>query len=121
MALKRSLTAVLACAIAVCAQLEGLTELTPSFLPLQEDAGTTSLFPMPPCGNFDLVEATIDDIQAAMANGTLTSTQLVICCLQRTYQTQDYLRSIAQVNPDVFAIAAALDAERATGSVHPHG
>lgn len=117
MSLKRLLIAVLACAIAVHAQLEGLTEFTPSFFPLQEDAGTTSLFPMPPCGDFDLLEATIDDMQAAMANGTLTSSQLVVCYLQRTYQTQDYLRSIAQVNPDVFAIAAALDAERAAGSV----
>jgi amidase len=110
--------AVLAAAGA-SAQLAGaLEEFTPSFYPLQENADTDALFPMPPCaGGFRLLEATIDEMQAAMANGSLTSQQLVLCYLHRTYQTQAYTASLGQLNPDVFAIAAAMDAERAAGKV----
>ncbi|ETN43256.1 uncharacterized protein HMPREF1541_02415 [Cyphellophora europaea CBS 101466] len=72
---------------------------------------------MAPCGSFGLEEASIDDMQAAMGNGSLSSVQLTLCYLQRTYQTQDYLRSVIQFNPDVLAIASAMDAERANGTV----
>ena len=47
---------------------------------------------MPRCGSFQLEEATIDQIQAAMGNGTLTSVQLVTCYMMRTYQTEDYAK-----------------------------
>lgn len=60
--------------------------------PMQENANTPALFPMPPCGHFNLEEATIDKMQQGMANGTLTSQQLVLCYMQRTYQTEEYLR-----------------------------
>ncbi|KAJ0275882.1 hypothetical protein COL940_008589 [Colletotrichum noveboracense] len=72
---------------------------------------------MPPCGNFILHEATIDQMKAAMEAGTVTSQQLVACYLQRTYQTQEYVHSILQINPDVFQIAAQMDAERKAGKV----
>lgn len=62
------------------------------FFPLQENADSAQLFPMPPCGGFQLEEATIDQMQAAMENGTLTSVQLVTCYMMRTYQTQDYAK-----------------------------
>ncbi len=62
------------------------------FFPLLPDANTTDLFPMPPCGTFQLHEATIQDMQLAMDNGSLTSKQLVLCYLRRAYQTQRYLR-----------------------------
>jgi amidase len=62
------------------------------FFPLLQDANTTELFPMPACGTFQLHEATIQDMQIAMDNGSLTSTQLVLCYLERAYQTQTYLR-----------------------------
>lgn len=60
--------------------------------PLQEHADSTQPFPMPRCGSFQLEEATIDQIQAAMGNGTLTSVQLVTCYMMRTYQTEDYAK-----------------------------
>lgn len=60
--------------------------------PLEQNVGVSDLFPMPPCGAFKLEEATIDDMQAAMENGTLTSVQLITCYLARTFQTQSYIK-----------------------------
>lgn len=50
------------------------------------------LFPVLPCGKFKLEEATIDDMQAAMNAGTLTSVQLVGCYVLRTFQTDLYIK-----------------------------
>ena len=93
------------------------TTLTPSLFPLEQYADTSELFPMSSCGTFALEEATIDQMQEAMANGTLTSQQLVMCYMTRAYQTDSYINSLLQLNPDVFAIAAQMDAERAAGKV----
>jgi amidase len=60
--------------------------------PLQEKAETEALFPMALCNGFKLEEATIDQMQEAMKQGKLTSQQLVICYLQRNYQTEDYIK-----------------------------
>ncbi|KXH39077.1 amidase [Colletotrichum nymphaeae SA-01] len=89
----------------------------PSVFPLLEDVGSADLFPMPLCGTFKLEEATIDEMQAALAAGTLTSQQLVGCYIQRTYQTQEYIHSILQINPDVFQLAAKMDLERKAGKI----
>lgn len=91
--------------------------LTPPLFPLEQYADSAALFPMPPCGSFHLEEATIDDMQAAMSNGSLTSQQLLSCYLVRTYQTNSYINSLLQLNPDAFAIAAQMDHERAAGRV----
>ncbi|PMB71507.1 putative amidase [Beauveria bassiana] len=91
------------------------TQLTPPLLPLQENANTTELFPMADCHGFKLEEATIDQMQEAMANTNLTSLKLVGCYLTRIIQTQDYINSVMQINPDVFAIAAQRDEERQSG------
>lgn len=64
----------------------------PSIFPLLQNNGTADLFPMAPCGSFILEEATIDDMQEAMSNGTLTSVQLCLCYLQRTLQTNSYIK-----------------------------
>lgn len=88
-----------------------------SLFPLEQNYGTADLFPMAPCGAFALEEATIDQMQAAMANGTLTSQQLVACYLLRTFQTNPYANTLLQPNPDALALAAAADAERAAGVV----
>ncbi|KAL2274668.1 hypothetical protein FJTKL_03029 [Diaporthe vaccinii] len=93
------------------------TSLTPPLFPLEQYADSAALFPMPPCGAFHLEEATIDEMQAAMSNGSLTSQQLVACYFVRTYQTNSYINSLLQPNPDAFAIAAQMDAERAAGRV----
>ncbi|KAM0269045.1 hypothetical protein ACHAQH_009842 [Verticillium albo-atrum] len=94
------------------------TGISPLLFPLLENADSADLFPMGTCGDgFELEEATIDEMQQAMEAGKLTSHQLVLCYLQRTYQTQDYTKSLMQFNPDAFAIAAERDAERAAGKV----
>ncbi|GKT90135.1 amidase family protein [Colletotrichum tofieldiae] len=86
---------------------------------------------MPVCGGtFKLEEATIDQMQKAMQDGIMTSQQLVICYMQRTFQTQEYVNasqnksqadylnsSVMQVNPDVLAIAAKMDELRKAGQV----
>lgn len=54
-------------------------------------AGST-LFPMRRCYGFVLEEASVDDIQAAFANGTFTTVELLECYLDRIQQTQPYLK-----------------------------
>ncbi|RSL59416.1 hypothetical protein CEP53_005803 [Fusarium sp. AF-6] len=104
-------------ALAAKPSTEPLFSYAPNLLPLQKNAGSADLFPMGKCNGFKLEEATIDDMQKAMRSGKLTSVQLVTCYLTRTYQTQEYINSVMQVNPDVFAIAAERDAERSRGKV----
>jgi amidase len=91
--------------------------LTPPLFPLQENADSSDLFPMAPCGTFQLEEATIDRMQKAMDNGTLTSVQLVTCYMHRTFQVDEYINSVMQLNPDALAIAAQMDAERKAGKI----
>lgn len=50
------------------------------------------MFPMPPYGSFELEEATIDDMQQAMARGQVTSVPLTLCYMQRIYQLQSYTK-----------------------------
>lgn len=57
----------------------------------QLNSAPGALFPMPRCGPVELAEATIDQLQAAMAAGTLTSVQLAACYLQRISQTDAYI------------------------------
>ncbi|KAI1334743.1 amidase [Xylariaceae sp. FL0016] len=86
--------------------------LIPPLFPLQQNADSTHLFPMAPCASFQLEEASIDDMQAAMQNGSLTSVQLVTCYLLRIYQTNEYIHSVLQINGDALAIASQMDDER---------
>lgn len=51
----------------------------------------TDLFPMPECNGIRLEEATIDQLQEAMNTGLLTASQMVLCYVQRIYQTEIYL------------------------------
>ncbi len=64
----------------------------PYYFPNVEDP--TALFPMLPCDGFTLEEATIDQLQDAMSNGRLTSSRLLLCYLQRIYQTDDYIKYV---------------------------
>ncbi|KXH61341.1 glutamyl-tRNA(Gln) amidotransferase subunit A [Colletotrichum nymphaeae SA-01] len=52
-----------------------------------------------------------------MQDGILTSQQLVMCYMQRTFQTQEYISSVMQLNPDVMTIAAKRDEQRKAGQV----
>ncbi|KAF4547547.1 Amidase-like protein 12 [Elsinoe fawcettii] len=78
---------------------------------------TASLFPIQPCRGINLEETTIDQLQQYLSSDVLTSVDLVRCAVQRIQQTQDYLSSVAEINPDVLAIAASLDLERRQGVV----
>ncbi|KAI7283593.1 amidase family protein [Hortaea werneckii] len=72
-------------------------------------------FPMPPCNGTVIEDATIDQLQRNLEEGTLTAQQLVKCYLQRIDQTNDYINSVLEINPDCPRIAASLDDERRAG------
>jgi amidase len=68
----------------------------------------------------DLVEITIDQLQAQMASGAVTARAAVEAYLQRLAdvdQSGPTLRSVIEVNPDALEIADALDEERAAGKL----
>lgn len=90
----RSLVVLTTAAVAAAAagNVNGVFELTPSLTPLEENAGSPDLFPMPLCKGFKLEEATIDEMRKAMEKGTLTSVDLVHCYMVRTFQTQQYIK-----------------------------
>jgi amidase len=69
---------------------------------------------------FRFDEATIAELHAAMAAGSLTSRQLTRAYLRRIRQIDlsgIQLNSVIEVNPDALEIAAELDAERRRGHV----
>ncbi|KAI7488016.1 amidase family protein [Hortaea werneckii] len=72
-------------------------------------------FPMPPCNGTVIEDATIDQLQEYLGEGSLTAQQLAKCYLQRIDQTNDYINSVMEVNPDCLQIAASLDEERRAG------
>ncbi len=91
------------------------TQAVISIFPLAADAAT-----------FNLVEATIDDINAVFDAGALTSEQLTQLYLNRIDAYDDSgqnINSILTINPDALETATKLDIERqTTGSRSPlHG
>lgn len=65
-----------------------------------------------------VLEATLVDLQAAMANGEITSVELTTYYLLRIRDLDvGGLQSMNELNPEALDIAAALDAERAEGGV----
>lgn len=78
---------------------------------------TTELFPMPQCYGITLEEATIDQLQGYLSDGSLTSAQLLRCYVKRMRQVDEYINSVIEFNPDAEDIADALDAERRAGRV----
>lgn len=65
-----------------------------------------------------VLEATLADLQAAMANGDLTSVELTTYYLSRINDLDvGGLQSMNELNPEALDIAAALDGERAEGTV----
>src|SRR5271166_5743768 len=66
-------------------------------------------------GEFPLAEATLDQLQAAMANGSLTAralTQMYLARIEQLDARGPALRSFLETNPEALAEADALDAER---------
>jgi len=68
-------------------------------------------------GGFDFVEATIPQLQAAMASGQLTSRDLTQGYIRRMQSLNPTLNAVIEVNPNAIAIATALDNERRHGHV----
>src|SRR4051794_37968833 len=76
---------------------------------MAEDAGTVNV-----------EEVDIATLQAGLASGRWTSRQLVeayVERIERLDRAEHGLSSVLEVNPDALAIADALDAERAAGTV----
>src|SRR5262245_60976062 len=68
-------------------------------------------------GDFELVEATIPELQAAMASGQLTSARLVRGYLDRIHSLNPLLHSVIETNQNAVCIAQQLDEERRNGHV----
>ncbi|MGQ0737238.1 MAG: amidase family protein [Acidobacteriota bacterium] len=66
---------------------------------------------------FNVVEATIPEMQAAMESGRVTSRELVLLYMSRIAQYEDLLNATAYVSRTALEEAEALDAERAAGRV----
>lgn len=65
---------------------------------------------------FEIIEATILDIQSALESGEITSKNLVLMYLDRIANHDKNgltINSVLEINPDVLFIAEALDTERA--------
>src|SRR6266480_1274217 len=64
---------------------------------------------------FQFVEATIPQLQAAMASGALTSAGLTMGYIKRIQSLNPTLHAVIELNPNAVAIATALDNERHAG------
>ena len=67
--------------------------------------------------DFDIVEASIPEMQQAMENGQVTARQLVEKHLVRIALYEERVNAVIAVNPNALAEADRLDAERARGAV----
>ena len=68
-------------------------------------------------GSFDVIEATIPDMQAALASGRVTSYELVLLYMSRISQYEDLLNATGFVSRTALDEAQQLDLERASGRV----
>jgi amidase len=68
-------------------------------------------------GGFSFVEASIPQLQSAMASGQLSSRDLTMGYLQRIQALNPTLHAVIEVNPNAVSIAAGLDNERRSGVV----
>ncbi len=66
---------------------------------------------------FNVVETGIPELQKALADGRVTSRQLIVEYLTRIALYEDQLKAIITVNPRVLEEADALDRERAQGRI----
>src|SRR5262245_33254686 len=72
--------------------------------------------PAAPAGQrFTVVESSILEMQKAMAEGRITSREIVQQCLARIAIYEDKLNAVIVVNPHALDEAEALDRERAQG------
>jgi len=115
---KTILTVIAAMRIGLCGRRHGLIVLSAIY-----GICVTSRAASQPTTNFDVVEAAIDSIQAAMRSGGLTCTQLVQTYLDRIAaydQAGPKLNAVQNVNPRALRQAADLDAKlKASGEMAP--
>jgi amidase len=74
----------------------------------------------PKAYNFDLDEATIDELQQKMKNGKYTSRAITQMYLDRIHDIDKNgpkLNAIIELNPDALSIADAMDNERKSGKI----
>ena len=71
--------------------------------------------PQPLKRSFSVVESSIRDMQTAMAEGRITSREIVLQYLTRIAMYEDKLNAIVAVNPHALEEAEQLDRERAQG------
>jgi amidase len=74
-------------------------------------------FAQPPRPPFNVVEAAIPEMMAAMQQGRVTSRQLVTAYLTRIALYDARLHAVMTVNPNVFEEADERDRERAAGKI----
>src|SRR4029453_17050530 len=81
--------------------------------------GITSLVSRSALGahDFEFVEATIPELQAAMASGQVSSKDLVKGYLDRIQSLNALLHAVIETNPNAISIAQHLDNERRKGTV----
>ena len=68
-------------------------------------------------GASDLLEATVLELQAAMARSGLSATEITQLYLDRIAELNPLLGAVIETNPDAIRIAGELDAERSRGLV----
>jgi amidase len=78
-------------------------------------AASSCATPPPPPAPFDVVEASIPEMQAAMREGRTTSREIVTQYLTRIGLYEDALNVAVSINANALAQADALDQERAAG------
>ena len=81
--------------------------------------GITSLFrpSVSAATSFEFVEATIPELQAAMASGQVSSKDLVKGYLDRIRSLNPLLHAVIETNPNAISIAQHLDNERRKGQI----
>jgi amidase len=67
--------------------------------------------------NFELEEATVGEIQAAMRSGEISAEKLVEKYTERIREIDPKIKSVVEINPDAEQIAETLDRERRAGKL----
>jgi len=65
----------------------------------------------------DLLEVGAEELVAGLESGAWTSVELTKAYILRIKETNPVLHAVTEINPDALSIAAALDAERANGTI----
>ena len=63
----------------------------PYFFP-EQNVAPAQLFAMPLCQGVKIEDASIDELQGLLADGTLSSVDLVNCYTERSRQTGQYIK-----------------------------